>query len=268
MDDFAKKMGSHLERWLKRVRFLEGRLIEIDKKLAASYPRKQDREKIYNEASYLVISEAEDAQGRIWQKARTVLMKANRPMSVPEIAEALVQLGLSQMSEAIGKETLRSSIKRKPEIFARVGGGKVTLRRQGLKLEEKQIDKKLAEAFPLLRDREEIYGELHHLLREEIVTEIRSFLGELPSSLYTISGPEKSEVPIWQKVRDVLMKQNRPMSVPEIAEALVELGLFQMSLAIGKETLRSSIARKPEIFAYVGGRKVTLRRKGPLAEAE
>jgi hypothetical protein len=76
------------------------------------------------------------------------------------------------------------------------------------------------------------------------------------------------EETLHAKVRDALLEADCPLSVPEVAKALVELGLFQMATAIGKETLRSAIGRKPEIFAYVGGRKVTLRIKGLLAEAE
>lgn len=64
----------------------------------------------------------------IWQVAKTVIEQAGHPLNPGEIAEMLYGLGFKTLTGRPGRETVRSLLNKKKNIFQKSDGGKFTVR--------------------------------------------------------------------------------------------------------------------------------------------
>ena len=67
----------------------------------------------------------------IWVVAREVLERSNVPLSPGDIANTLRGLGFTQLAGRSGKETVRSALVKKKDIFTRLSDGRFELKKPG-----------------------------------------------------------------------------------------------------------------------------------------
>lgn len=67
------------------------------------------------------------APSKIWQLARDILQQANKPLTINEIMRSLQGFG-SRLAGRPGKETVRSILHKKSEVFERTTDGKYRLK--------------------------------------------------------------------------------------------------------------------------------------------
>lgn len=64
----------------------------------------------------------------VWQVAKTVIEQAGHPSNPGEIAEMLYGLGFKTLTGRPGRETVRSLLNKKKNIFQKLDGGKFTVK--------------------------------------------------------------------------------------------------------------------------------------------
>jgi hypothetical protein len=65
----------------------------------------------------------------IWAVAKEILERSQKPMSSGEIAEILRSLGFTQLEGRPGRETVRSLLRKKNDVFVRLEDGRYELKK-------------------------------------------------------------------------------------------------------------------------------------------